>query len=176
MFRRYVICIPVLLMSVSAFGQAPERATAKIINAAGATIGTATITPTVRGTGVLINITVTGLPVGRHALHVHTVGKCDRPDFMSAGGHFNPEMKQHGTQNPQGPHAGDLPDIEILGRGEDQASIAIGGMTLGAGPNSLFHPGGTALVIHANPDDNKTDPSGNAGARIACGVVEKAGS
>jgi Cu-Zn family superoxide dismutase len=174
MFRDHMIWSLALLVCTAVSIEAQERATAKMINTSGATVGTATITPTVRGTGVLINITLNGLPAGTHALHIHTVGKCDTPDFVSAGGHFNPEGKEHGTQNPKGAHAGDLPNVEFLARGEDHVSVAVGGVTFGPGPNSLFHPGGTALVIHASPDDNKTDPAGNAGARIACGVIEKA--
>jgi Cu-Zn family superoxide dismutase len=176
MFRDHMIWSLALLVCTAVSVEAQERATAKMINTAGATVGTATITPTVRGTGVLINITLNGLPAGTHALHIHTVGKCDTPDFVSAGGHFNPGGKEHGTENPNGAHAGDLPNVEFLARGEDHVSVAVGGVTLGPGPNSLFHPGGTALVIHASPDDNKTDPSGNAGARIACGVIERAGA
>ncbi len=176
MFCRHMIWTLALLGGATVAGQAPERATAKIIDSAGAIVGTAMLTPTVRGTGVLINITLNGLPAGTHALHIHSVGKCDTPDFMSAGGHFNPGMKEHGTANPKGAHAGDLPNIELLGRGDDHVSMAVGEVTLTPGPNSLFHPGGTALVIHAGPDDYKTDPAGNAGARIACGVIEKAGS
>jgi Cu-Zn family superoxide dismutase len=173
---RHVCWLPMLLALTISPAHAQERATANMINAAGESVGTATITPTVRGTGVLINITLHGLPAGTHALHIHTVGKCDKPDFTSAGGHFNPGMKEHGTENPKGAHAGDLPNVEFLARGDDHVSMAVGGVTLGPGPNSLFHPGGTALVIHASPDDNKTDPAGNAGARIACGVIEQAGS
>ncbi len=176
MSRRHMILALALVGCAVLPGQAQERATATMINAAGATVGTATLTPTVRGTGVLINITLNGLPAGTHALHIHSVGKCDKPDFTSAGGHFNPGMKEHGTENPKGAHAGDLPNIELLGRGDDHVSMAVGGVTLAPGPTSLFHPGGTSLVIHASPDDNKTDPAGNAGARIACGVIEKAGS
>lgn len=176
MSRRHLLWIPALVLTTVAFGQPQQKATAKMINTAGATIGTATIMPTTRGTGVTINVTLKGLPAGTHGFHIHTVGKCDPPDFMSAGGHFNPESKQHGMENPQGHHAGDLANVELLGRGDDQISQAIGGVDLGTGPNGLFHAGGTALVIHANADDNKTDPSGNAGPRIACGVIEKAGS
>ncbi len=175
MLRRHLIWSLLTLVCAIASAQAEERATAKIINSQGVVVGTATLTPTVRGTGVLINITLKGLPAGVHALHIHTVGKCEKPDFMSAGGHFNPGMKEHGTENPKGAHAGDLPNVEFLGRGDDHVSMAVGGVTLGPGPSSLFHPGGTALVIHANPDDYKTDPTGNAGPRIACGVIEKAG-
>ena len=114
------------------------------------------------------------MPPGTHAFHVHTVGTCTAPDFASAGGHFNPAGKQHGKDNPNGHHAGDLPNFEVNANGEGNISYAVPDLTLGAGPNSLFHDGGTALVVHAAADDYKTDPTGSAGARIACGVIEKA--
>lgn len=171
---RHLLWVPVMLAAATAVAQTQPRATVKLVNASGVEVGSGTIQPTIRGDGVLINASFTGLTPGTHAIHVHTVGKCDPPGFTSAGGHFNPEMKQHGTENPNGPHAGDLPNFEVDAKGTGRISYAVGGVTLGDGPNSLFHPGGTALVVHANADDNKTDPAGNAGARIACGVIEKA--
>ena len=129
---------------------------------------------TMNGTAVTINGHFSKLPPGTHAIHVHNVGTCTAPDFTSAGPHFNPGGKQHGTSNPNGAHAGDLPNFEVDAKGIGDVSFAVPDMTLRDGPNSLFHAGGTALVIHAAPDDNKTDPSGNAGARTACGVIEKA--
>jgi superoxide dismutase, Cu-Zn family len=104
---------------------------------------------------------------------VHTVGKCDPPDFASAGGHLNPDMKKHGKENPDGPHAGDLNNLEVGADGTAKASFVDSKVTLGDGPNSLFHDGGTALVIHEKADDYKTDPSGNSGPRIACGPIQK---
>jgi Cu-Zn family superoxide dismutase len=92
---------------------------------------------------------------------------------MTAGGHFNPTMKQHGKDNPMGAHAGDLPNFTVDAKGKAKATITAPGVTLADGANSLFHPGGTALMVHAMADDYKTDPTGNAGGRIACGVVEK---
>jgi Cu-Zn family superoxide dismutase len=101
------------------------------------------------------------------------VGKCDPPDFKSAGPHFNPDNKKHGSKNPDGPHAGDLPNFDVGPDGTAKVSVVAPNVTLGDGPNSLFHPEGTALVIHEKADDYMTDPAGNAGARIACGVVQK---
>jgi len=170
---RQLLCVPLVLVAAAASGQAPPKATATLKNAQGQEVGTATIANTVRGTSVTINATFSKLPPGTHAIHVHTVGSCTAPDFTSAGGHFNPGGKQHGSANPQGSHAGDLPNFEVDAKGNGTISFAAPDMTLNDGPNSLFHSGGTALVIHANADDNKTDPSGNAGARIACGVIER---
>ena len=118
-------------------------------------------------------MSVTGLPAGVHGIHIHTVGMCQGPNFASAGGHFNPLMKKHGKDNPDGMHAGDLPNFNVGANGKGKATMTAAMVTLGDGMNSLFHPGGTALVIHAGPDDYKTDPAGNSGDRIACGVVEK---
>jgi len=92
---------------------------------------------------------------------------------MSAGGHFNPSMKQHGKDNPMGAHAGDLPNFDVDATGKGQATVTVAGVTLADGANSLFHPGGTGLMLHAAADDYKTDPTGNAGARLACGVIQK---
>jgi len=171
---RHLMCVPLALTAGLAFGQTPTRATATLKNAQGVEIGTATLTPAAQGTAVMINASLTKLPPGTHAFHVHTVGTCTPPDFASAGGHFNPAGKQHGKDNPSGHHAGDLPNFEVNASGEGKVSYAVPDLTLGDGPNSLFHAGGTALVVHAAADDYKTDPAGNAGARIACGVIERA--
>jgi len=173
MSSRHLLWIPALVAAVSGFGQAPQKATAVLKTAAGVEVGTATIAPTTRGTAITINASFSKLPPGVHAIHVHNVGKCEGPDFASAGGHFNPTSKQHGKDNPNGAHAGDLPNFEVAADGTGHISYAVPDMTFGDGPNSIFHPGGTALVIHAAADDYKTDPSGNAGARLACGVIQK---
>jgi superoxide dismutase, Cu-Zn family len=166
------LIIPALLCSGATFGQtAPSAAHADIVNAQGQKIGTATISPAYGG--VRIDLKVSQLPPGTHAIHIHTVGKCEGPDFKSAGGHLNPEGKQHGKDNPAGPHAGDLLNFEVGADGDGRATLATAHATLEAGPNSLFHEGGTSLVIHEKADDYKTDPAGNSGARIACGVIQK---
>ena len=176
MSRRHLLWIPALVAigaTAAAFAQTPSGAKAVMHNAAGVELGTLTLTPTTRGTAIQINGTLKPLPPGVHAFHIHTVGKCEPPDFTSAGGHLNPGSKQHGKDNPNGPHLGDLPNFEVVADGVGHISYAVPDITLSDGPNSLFHPGGTAIVIHANADDYKTDPTGNAGARIACGVIEK---
>ncbi len=122
-------------------------------------------------TGVKIDVSVAGLPPGAHAFHVHAVGKCETPDFKSAGGHFNPAGKQHGKDNPDGSHAGDMLNLEAGADGTAEFSAVNAGVTLDEGAHSLFHEGGIALVIHEKADHYKTDPAGNAGNRIACAVI-----
>ena len=169
---RKLLVIPAVLWAAAAFAQAgPKSAHADLVNAKGEKIGTAKIGAT-KG-GVKIEVTVSQLMAGDHGIHIHTVGKCDGPDFTTAGGHFNPEMKKHGKDNPMGPHMGDLPNLTVAADGKGKATITAMGVTLSDGPDSLFDDGGTALVIHAAADDYKTDPSGNSGARIACGIITK---
>jgi Cu-Zn family superoxide dismutase len=115
-----------------------------------------------------------GVPPGLHGFHIHAVGKCDPPDFSSAGQHFNPTGKQHGALNPAGSHAGDLPNLNVGPDGVGRLETTTEQITLGTGPTSVWDADGSALVLHAAPDDFKTDPTGNAGARIACGVITKA--
>lgn len=145
------------------------QARADIKDATGKTIGTATLME--RKKGVEIVLKVSGLSPGRHGFHLHENGVCEPPDFKSAGGHFNPFGKHHGAKNPAGKHAGDLPNLEAKGDGTVTVTVVAEGTTLGKGPGSLLKEGGTSIVIHAAADDELSDPAGNSGARIACGVV-----
>ena len=141
-------------------------ATAMLATATGAPVGRATATD-VAG-GVRFTIDAMAMPPGTHGAHVHMVGRCDAPDFASAGGHWNPTAMKHGAMNPQGPHQGDLPNLVIANDGRGTIAATIPGATLAA----LMDADGAAMVVHAQPDDLKTDPSGNSGGRIACGVFQ----
>jgi superoxide dismutase, Cu-Zn family len=136
-----------------------------LINAAGATVGTVRAWQTAGG--VSFRIAATGLPHGIHGVHVHAVGRCDPPDFASAGPHWNPRGRKHGMNNPEGPHAGDLPNVEVAANGVLGATVVLPGASMA----SLIDADGAALVLHASADDYKTDPSGNSGGRIACAVI-----
>jgi Cu-Zn family superoxide dismutase len=139
-------------------------ATAQLVTAAGAPAGRATARE-VAG-GVRVTLDVRGLPPGTHGAHVHTTGRCDAPGFESAGPHWNPAATKHGTMNPQGPHAGDMPNIEIGRDGRGTLGITLAGASLDA----MLDADGASMMIHAAADDLQTDPSGNSGGRIACGV------
>jgi superoxide dismutase, Cu-Zn family len=148
-----------------------ETAKAELKAADGKSMGTATLTETPHG--VLLHVALTGVPEGVHGFHVHTTGKCEGPAFTTAGGHFNPAAKQHGAENAMGMHAGDLPNITVPASGNLTFDALVADVTLKPGANSLLDADGSALVLHATGDDYKGDPAGNAGARIACGVVTK---
>jgi Cu-Zn family superoxide dismutase len=150
-----------------------KKTTVALKDAKGISVGSATIKAS--GKGVEVKLDVKNLPPGDHALHFHQNAKCDAPDFKSAGPHFNPDQKQHGFLNPAGHHNGDMANFTVKPNGSAKATIKNADVVLGMGTeaNSLFANGGTALMIHAKPDDMKSDPAGNAGDRIACGVITK---
>ncbi len=137
----------------------------------GQSIGTATLSSAMGA--VHIQLDLKGLKPGAHGLHVHAVGKCEGPAFASAGGHLNPASKKHGLQSPDGPHAGDMENFTVAADGTAKGMVMAKGVTMGSEPNSVFANGATALVVHAGPDDMKTDPAGASGDRIACGVITK---
>ncbi len=148
---------------------AAARATLK--DAQGKTLGDATLRE--GSAGVLIKVDLQGVPAGTHAFHIHTTGRCDPPDFMSAGGHFNPGAMKHGLMAAGGPHAGDMPNVYVAADGKLSFEVLDTSVTLTSGPKSLFDADGSAIVLHAAADDYATDPAGNAGGRIACGVIVK---
>lgn len=143
------------------------QASAVIHDLSGARVGTATFTDTY--TGVLVTAHLTGLGLGAHGIHIHEVGKCDAP-FATAGGHFNPEHRRHGFLNPNGSHLGDMPNIDTPAAGQLRFEFLLPGVTL-KGTNALLDDDGAAIVVHTSRDDYSTDPSGNSGSRIGCGVI-----
>ncbi len=156
-----------------AFSAAAQKATVKVdlSDGQGKNVGTAELSPAAQGVNIRLNLM--NLTPGDHAIHVHTVAKCEGPAFTTAGPHLNPDMKHHGLQNPDGPHAGDMPNFTVSADGTAKAAVVAPGITMGDDSHSVFSNGGTALVIHANADDMKSDPAGNAGARVACGTIVK---
>ena len=175
--RPKFLTFPLLILSLAAIAVAADNAVksahADIMNAQGAKIGTAKLTAAPNGVKVVV--TVSELTPGEHGFHIHNAGKCEGPAFTSAGGHFNPTSSHHGIHNAQDPHphVGDLANLVVDQGGKGKATFTIAGASLGDGANSLFHEGGTSLVIHAKADDLMSDPSGNSGDRVACGVIEK---
>ena len=167
-----ILLILLFLWIHSASAGTQNQARADIKNAEGKSVGTASLRET--KDGVVMTVTVKGLPEGLHAIHFHSVGKCEGPAFTSAGPHFNPMNKKHGLKNPAGPHAGDLPDMYVEKNGVGRYEVLIDSITLGPGETSVFDADGSAIVVHITADDNVTDPAGNSGDRIACGVITKA--
>jgi superoxide dismutase, Cu-Zn family len=173
--RKLTVLSLLALASCSGFGIGGKSAQADLIDNGNQSVGHATLTQ--MSEGVKIVLDVHGAAPGMHALHIHNNGMChvgDAKPFDSSGPHFNPFGKKHGLENPDGPHAGDLPNFEVMPDGTAHVEVVARLVTLDPGaPNSLLKTGGTCLMIHDKPDDYKTDPTGNAGVRWACGMIVK---
>jgi Cu-Zn family superoxide dismutase len=169
--RGVIAVLVVLGVAVAVGGQEPA-AQAELVGSRGQKVGRALFFLLSDG-GVRIRVEVQGLTPGEHGIHIHAVGRCDPPDFLTAAGHFNPDGRRHGLLNPQGPHAGDLPNLVVRADGRARYEAVSYRVTLDRGPSGLFDAGGRgrALVIHAQADDHLTDPAGNSGPRVACGVI-----
>jgi Cu-Zn family superoxide dismutase len=156
-----------LIAAPIAADTARSTASAALFDAAGKPIGTATVRA--GRDGLRVRVRITGAPAGERGIHIHAIGKCDPPGFQSAGGHWNPGGRQHGRDNPQGVHQGDLPNIIVKPSGKGSLSFTVPAAAL-TGEAALLDADGAALVIHEKADDYRTDPTGNSGGRVICGV------
>jgi Cu-Zn family superoxide dismutase len=178
--KQIILCVPFAVLAACSQQKTPAAANttvtttahAVVSDSAGKPIATAAIMQDSLGS-VHVEMHVQGLAPGEHGVHFHAVGTCTAPAFASAGGHFNPDTtKHHGLSNPSGPHAGDLPNMLVDSTGKADYTAVTSTVSLTPGVNSLFDADGSALVIHATADDNMSDPAGNAGGRIGCGVIK----
>ena len=167
-----LVVLPVLTACTAGVRSAETAsASALIRSSTGADLGTLRLES--GPAGVRITGQLTGLTAGAHGIHLHQVGRCDAPEFTTAGAHFNPAMMKHGLLNAEGPHAGDLPAIGADASGRATVDVTTPRATLNGGAHGVFDADGTSIVVHSANDDQRTDPSGNSGGRVACGVIER---
>jgi len=169
-FETNLAASTIAILTFATPGFAADTASVLLKDADGIQVGEITLTEVPRG--VLLALDLFEVPPGDHALHIHAVGKCEPPKFESAGPHFNPENKEHGLKNPQGPHAGDMPNIHIPKSGKVKLEVLNQMISL-SGTNALLDDDGSAVIIHEGADDYTSDPAGHAGNRLACAVVTK---
>lgn len=169
--KNLLIACGIAVVSAALVGAQTGTAKATLQDAQGKTVGHVDLRETPNG--VLLHVDLDGVAPGVHAFHIHATGKCDAPQFTTAGGHFNPGMMHHGLLVQGGPHAGDLPNITVPSDGKLSFDVLATNVTIAPGAKSLFDADGSAVMIHGMADDYTSDPAGNAGPRIACGVVSK---